>query len=87
MPTAMARVQMYTTNWCPYCARAKALLARKGQSVEEINVEQVEGARDEMVTRSGRMTVPQIFIDGQHIGGCDDLFALESQGALDPLLA
>ncbi|MGB1586654.1 MAG: glutaredoxin 3 [Thermoplasmatota archaeon] len=80
-------IEMYTTSWCPYCNRAKALLAKKGQSVEEINIEEVDGARDIMVERSGgRMTVPQIFIGGKHIGGCDDLYALEAQGELDALL-
>ena len=84
--TAMA-VVMYTTSWCPYCVRAKALLARKGVDVQEINIERVEGARDEMVRMTGRMTVPQIFIGQRHVGGCDDLYALEAKGQLDPLLA
>lgn len=83
---AMA-IEMYTTSWCPYCVRAKALLQKKGQTVDEINIEEVDGARDLMVERSGgRMTVPQIFIDGHHVGGCDDLYALEAQGKLDALL-
>ncbi len=82
----MTQVTMYTTTWCPYCVRAKNLLGRKGVPVAEINIEEVDGARDEMVARSGRMTVPQIFIGDQHVGGCDDLYALESQGRLDPLL-
>ena len=86
-PAPMASIEMYTTSWCPYCVRAKSLLAKKGQKAQEINIEQVDGARDEMVQRSGgRMTVPQIFIDGQHVGGCDDLYALEQQGGLDALL-
>ncbi len=86
--TCMATIEMYTTTWCPYCVRAKDLLARKGATVEEINIEEVDGARDTMVERSGgRMTVPQIFIGGQHVGGCDDLFALESAGKLDAMLA
>ena len=84
---AMAKIEMYTTSWCPYCVRAKALLSKKGQSVEEINIEEVDGARDVMVDRSGgRMTVPQIFIDDHHVGGCDDLYALEAQGQLDGML-
>lgn len=84
----MADVTMYTTTWCPYCVRAKQLLQRKGVGVAEINIEEVDGARDEMVTRSGgRMTVPQIFIGDRHVGGCDDLYALDAQGGLDPLLA
>ncbi len=82
----MSKVTMYTTTWCPYCVRAKDLLGRKGVAVAEINVEEVDGARDEMVQRSGRMTVPQIFIGDQHVGGCDDLYALESRGQLDALL-
>ncbi len=83
----MSQVTMYTTTWCPYCVRAKTLLGRKGVAVAEINIEEVDGARDEMVERSGgRMTVPQIFIGDQHVGGCDDLYALEQQGKLDPLL-
>ncbi len=80
-------VTMYTTTWCPYCVRAKKLLSKKGVEVTEINIEEVAGARDEMVEKSGRMTVPQIFIGDQHVGGCDDLYALEAQGGLDPLLA
>jgi glutaredoxin 3 len=82
----MAPVVMYTTSWCPYCDRAKRLLARKGAAVHEINIEEVAGARDEMVERSGRMTVPQIFIGERHVGGCDDLHALEAAGQLGPLL-
>lgn len=80
-------VTMYTTTWCPYCVRAKSLLDRKGVTVQQINIEEVDGARDEMVAKSGRMTVPQIFIGDHHVGGCDDLYALESQGELDALLA
>lgn len=79
-------VTMYTTTWCPYCVRAKALLDKKGVAVQQINIEEVDGARDEMVAKSGRMTVPQIFIGDHHVGGCDDLYALESQGELDALL-
>ena len=82
----MAEIEMYTTTWCPYCVRAKALLDKKGVAVQQINIEEVDGARDEMVAKSGRMTVPQIFIGDHHVGGCDDLYALESQGALDALL-
>ncbi len=84
----MSQVTMYTTTWCPYCVRAKSLLNRKGVSVAEINIEEVDGARDEMVTRSGgQMTVPQIFIGETHVGGCDDLHALDGAGKLDPMLA
>lgn len=80
-------VTMYTTTWCPYCVRAKTLLSKKGVAVTEVNIEEVDGARDEMVQKTGRMTVPQIFIGETHVGGCDDLYALESQGKLDGLLA
>ncbi len=82
----MADVTMYTTSWCPYCDKAKRLLASKSVQPNEVNIEEIEGARDEMVERSGRMTVPQIFIDGKHIGGCDDLYALDAKGGLDELL-
>lgn len=84
----MTSITMYTTSWCPYCVRAKTLLAQKGQAVTEINIEEVADARDEMVLKSGgRMTVPQIFIGERHVGGCDDLYALEQAGQLDALLA
>ena len=84
----MAKVEIYTTPICPYCMRAKALLKRKGVAFEEIDVTMVPGAREEMVNRSGgKRTVPQIFISGDGIGGSDELHALESQGALDRLLA
>ena len=80
------KVVMYTTDWCPYCARARSLLASKGIAVEEIDIEAVEGARNEMEARSGCSSVPQIFIGEQHVGGCDELHALELAGRLDPLL-
>lgn len=84
----MAIVELYTTPFCPYCHRAKALLKRKGIAFKEIDVTMVPGARDEMVKRSdGRRTVPQIFIDGRGIGGSDELYELDSDGALDRLLA
>lgn len=83
----MAKVEMYSTMWCGFCARAKALLKSKGVSFTEIDVDTTAGARDEMLTRSGgRRTVPQIFIDGQHVGGSDDLIALERAGKLDTML-
>ncbi len=83
----MSQVTMYTTSWCPYCVKAKALLAKKGVTPEEINIEEIAGARDTMVERSGgRMTVPQIFIGDRHVGGCDDLYALDAEGGLDQLL-
>jgi glutaredoxin 3 len=82
----MAKVTMYSTGWCPYCGRARALLAAKGVSVEEIDVESAPEKRAEMQTRSGRRSVPQIFIGDHHVGGCDDLHALEDAGKLDALL-
>ncbi len=78
---------MYATSWCGYCARARHLLASKGVSFTEIDVEQVDGSREEMQQRSGRSSVPQIFIGGQHVGGYDDLRALDQRGGLEPLLA
>ncbi|MFM7626107.1 MAG: glutaredoxin 3 [Gammaproteobacteria bacterium] len=83
----MATVTMYATGWCPYCARARQLLIRKGATVEEIDVEARPEQRAVMMERSGRRTVPQIFIGDRHIGGCDDLHALDAAGGLDPLLA
>ena len=80
------KVVMYVSDWCSYCARARNLLADKGVAVEEIDVEAVPGAREEMRARSGRDTVPQIFIGESHVGGSDDLQALEEDGRLDPLL-
>jgi len=83
----MARVEIYSTLFCPYCARAKALLERKGVAFETIDVLEDPSRRDEMVKRAGgSTTVPQIFIDGSHVGGCDDLMALDRAGKLDPLL-
>jgi len=81
-----AKVEIYATAWCPYCSRARQLLASKGVGFEEVDVEGRPGAREEMVTRSGRHTVPQIFINQTHVGGCDDLIALDAAGGLDPLL-
>ncbi len=83
----MAKIEIYTTPWCGYCARAKALLEKKGAAFEETDVMEDAGKRAEMRERSKRTTVPQIFINGTHIGGSDELAALESQGKLDPLLA
>jgi glutaredoxin 3 len=83
----MARVEIYSTMFCPYCARAKSLLSRKGVTFENIDVMMEPAKRDEMVKRAGgRSTVPQIFIDGQHVGGSDELHALDRAGKLDPLL-
>lgn len=83
----MPNIRIYTTPICPYCARAKALLTDKGAPFEEVDVYMDAAARKEMMTRSGRRTVPQIFIGERHIGGCDDLVALDGAGELDPLLA
>ena len=83
----MAKVEIYTTMWCGYCARARSLLQRKGVDFEDIDVEADTSKRPEMVQRAGgRTTVPQIFIDGVHVGGSDDLAALDRAGKLDPLL-
>jgi glutaredoxin 3 len=83
----MAKVEMYSTMWCPYCSRARALLERKGVEFIEIDLMEEPGRRDEMIRRAGgRTTVPQIFIDGEHIGGCDEMVALDRAGNLDPKL-
>ena len=83
----MAKVEMYSTMWCPYCARARALLEHKGVAFTEIDLMDEPGRRDEMIRRAnGRTTVPQIFIDGEHIGGCDDMVALDRAGGLDKKL-
>lgn len=81
------KVVMYATSWCPYCERARALFARKQVAFEEIDIDAAPQRRQEMMTRSGRRTVPQIFVGDVHIGGCDDLHALDAQGGLDRLLA
>ncbi len=84
----MAKVEIYTQFMCPYCARAEALLTRKGAAYDEIDVTMDAQRRAEMRERSGgRTSVPQVFIDGHHIGGSDDLAALDASGGLDPLLA
>jgi glutaredoxin 3 len=80
------KVVIYSTGWCPYCARAKQLLESKGVDFEEIDVDARPEARAEMMTRSGRRSVPQIFIGVTHVGGCDDLHELEASGRLDTLL-
>ena len=83
----MAKVEIYTTPWCGYCARAKGLLEQKGVAYEEMDVMEDGPKRTEMRTRSRRSTVPQIFINGQHIGGSDELAELERAGKLDAMLA
>ena len=83
----MHRIEIYTTPYCPYCVRAKALLQRKGVDYTETDVSQDGDLHTGMVRRAGgRHTVPQIFIDDRHIGGCDDLYALDGRGELDPLI-
>ncbi len=84
--TPSPRVVMYATGWCPYCMRARNLLESKGVAFEEIDVEATAERRAEMRQKSGRNSVPQIFIGDTHVGGCDDLHALEAEGRLDALL-
>ena len=79
-------VDIYTQPWCPYCERAVALLTRKGVGFREIKAPHGSPEREESVARSGRTSVPQIFIAGQHVGGCDDLVAMDRAGKLDALL-
>ena len=84
----MQSVKMYTTAYCPYCIRAKQILAAKGvDAIEEIRVDMEPAERLKMMEITGRRTVPQIFIGDTHIGGCDDMVALDRRGGLDPLLA
>lgn len=83
----MPKVTIYTTQICPYCQMAKRLLAKKGVAFDEIDVGQNPALRAEMEDKSGRHTVPQIWIGTTHVGGCDDLYALDGAGRLDPLLA
>ena len=80
-------ITVYVTGWCPYCQRAKALLNSKHLVFNEIDVDDDPKLRQEMTARSGRRTVPQIFIGERHVGGCDDLYALESNGELDQLVS
>lgn len=83
-----AKVEIYTSTFCGYCYRAKKLLEQKGVTFTEYDTMTDSSLRDTMVERAdGRTSVPQIFIDGRHVGGCDDLYALDAAGKLDPLLA
>lgn len=83
----MPAITIYTTSYCPYCVRAKDLLKRKGQTFNELNAED-DAVREAMMAKSGgRRTVPQIFIGETHVGGCDDLYALDKAGKLDAMLA
>ena len=81
------RIEFYTRSHCPYCHRAKALLQRKGAAFEEISLDEKPDLVDEVVRRSGRMTVPQVFVDGVALGGSDELHSLEAEGRLDAILA
>ena len=88
MEAGLAKVEIYTTMMCPFCFRAKKLLDQKGADYEEHDVNSDATARARMFERAnGRRTVPQIFVGGTHVGGCDELYALERSGELDPLLA
>jgi glutaredoxin 3 len=79
-------VTLYVSDWCPYCQRARGLLAQKNVEFSEINIEDDAKLREEMIARSSRRTVPQIFIGDRHVGGCDDLFELDRSGELDRLI-
>jgi glutaredoxin 3 len=83
----MKKVEIYTTGWCPYCHAAKSLLAEKGVAFDEVDVDDPEIRRAMVQRANGRRTVPQIFIGDTHVGGYDDMAALERRGQLDPLLA
>jgi glutaredoxin 3 len=84
----MAQVEIYTTSWCPYCMRARALLRNKAVEFSDIDLDEEPRRRREMVRRAGgRSSVPQIFINGEHIGGCDELYTLDRAGRLDEKLA
>lgn len=78
-------IVLYVAGWCPFCVRAQGLLTKKGLAYRVVDVDDAK-SREEMIARSGRRTVPQIFIAGKHVGGCDDLFALEGAGELDRLI-
>jgi glutaredoxin 3 len=82
----MKKVEFYSANWCPFCMRAKALLDARGIPYEEINVDEVPGFREKLVEMTGRMTIPQIIIDGEPVGGFDDIAALDRAGELLPLV-
>jgi glutaredoxin 3 len=84
--SAPGKITVYRTGWCPYCERTHQLLTQKGLAFTEIDVEEDSTKRAEMIARSGRRTVPQIFIGEKHIGGCDDLVALAASGELDRII-
>ena len=84
----MPKVTMYATGWCPYCLRAEALLRAKGiDDIDKIRIDLEPERRSEMIEKTGRRTVPQIYIGEKYVGGCDDLHALDRAGKLDPMLA
>jgi glutaredoxin 3 len=86
--SAAPEIVMYSTGWCPYCVRARALLERKGLAFREIKIDEDPAERDAMLARSGgRRTVPQIFVGDHHVGGFDDLYALDKAGKLDELIS
>jgi len=80
----MKKVEFYSADWCPFCMRAKALLDARGIAYEEINVDRIPGFREQLVEMTGRMTIPQIIIDGEPVGGYDDIAALDRNGELLP---
>ncbi len=82
----MKAVRLYSSGYCPFCTMAKRLLSSKGVQYDEIEVDKHPELREEMVRVTGRRTVPQIFVGDVHVGGCDDLYALNASGNLDPLL-
>lgn len=82
----MTKIEIYTNGWCPFCTRAKRLLDERGLEYQEYHIDQEPGRRAEMIQRSGRLTVPQIFIDDAHVGGSDDLARLHHNGELDHML-
>ncbi len=82
----MKKVEFYSADWCPFCMRAKALLDARGIEYEEINVDRIPGFREKLVEMTGRMTIPQIIIDGEPVGGYDDIAALDRAGELLPLV-
>lgn len=79
-------IVLYVAGWCPFCVRAQGLLTKKGLAYRVVDVDEDAKSREEMIARCGRRTVPQIFIADKHVGGCDDLFALEGSGELDRLI-
>ena len=79
-------IVLYVSGWCPFCQRAQGLLAKKGLAYRVVDIDEDAKLREEMIARSGRRTVPQVFIGDKHVGGCDDLFALEGSGELDRMI-